>query len=40
MTPRLSKADLEAARDRLVPDVVAGGHTVLFCRFKPPLNTA
>ncbi|MBJ6999770.1 G/U mismatch-specific DNA glycosylase [Streptomyces sp. SID4946] len=40
MTPRLSKADLEAARDRLVPDVVAGGLRVLFCGINPGLMTA
>ncbi|MFH9943406.1 G/U mismatch-specific DNA glycosylase [Streptomyces murinus] len=40
MTPRPTKADLEAARDRLVPDVVAGGLRVLFCGINPGLMTA
>ncbi|MZD06455.1 G/U mismatch-specific DNA glycosylase [Streptomyces sp. SID5785] len=37
---RLTPADLEAARDRLVPDVVAGGLSVLFCGINPGLMTA
>ncbi|MET7617160.1 G/U mismatch-specific DNA glycosylase [Streptomyces sp. NPDC005408] len=36
MTPE----DLEAARDRIVPDVVAGGLSVLFCGINPGLMTA
>lgn len=36
MTPE----ELEAARDRLVPDVVAGGLRVLFCGINPGLMTA
>ncbi|WP_105972194.1 G/U mismatch-specific DNA glycosylase [Streptomyces geranii] len=39
-TPRFTQADLEAARDRLVPDVVAGGLQVLFCGINPGLMTA
>ncbi|MGW2889686.1 G/U mismatch-specific DNA glycosylase [Streptomyces griseoruber] len=31
---------MEAARDRLVPDVVAGGLRVLFCGINPGLTTA
>lgn len=31
---------MEAARDRLVPDVVADGLRVLFCGIKPGLMTA
>ncbi|MFF3166310.1 G/U mismatch-specific DNA glycosylase [Streptomyces sp. NPDC003273] len=37
---RLTPADLEAARDRLVPDVVADGLRVLFCGINPGLMTA
>ncbi|MFP1628486.1 G/U mismatch-specific DNA glycosylase [Streptomyces sp. 5K101] len=37
---RLRPADLEAARDRLVPDVVADGLRVLFCGINPGLMTA
>ncbi|MEV1067770.1 G/U mismatch-specific DNA glycosylase [Streptomyces sp. NPDC050263] len=37
---RFTKAELEAARDRLVPDVVAGGLRVLFCGINPGLMTA
>ncbi|MFJ9173101.1 G/U mismatch-specific DNA glycosylase [Streptomyces sp. NPDC102360] len=37
---RLAQADLEAARDRLVPDVVASGLRVLFCGINPGLMTA
>ncbi|WP_435240840.1 G/U mismatch-specific DNA glycosylase [Streptomyces cucumeris] len=36
MTPE----ELEAARDRLVPDVVADGLRVLFCGINPGLMTA
>ncbi|GLV75802.1 hypothetical protein Shyhy02_38020 [Streptomyces hygroscopicus subsp. hygroscopicus] len=36
MTP----AELEAARDRVVPDVVAEGLRVLFCGINPGLMTA
>ncbi|MFI9201333.1 G/U mismatch-specific DNA glycosylase [Streptomyces sp. NPDC053048] len=36
MTPQ----ELEAARDRLVPDVVAGGLRVLFCGINPGLMSA
>lgn len=38
--PRLTRAELEAARDRLVPDVVADGLRVLFCGINPGLMTA
>ncbi|MEU6218580.1 G/U mismatch-specific DNA glycosylase [Streptomyces sp. NPDC047022] len=37
---RLTQAELEAARDRLVPDVVADGLKVLFCGINPGLMTA
>ncbi|MFM9703525.1 MULTISPECIES: G/U mismatch-specific DNA glycosylase [Streptomyces] len=37
---RFTQAELEAARDRLVPDVVAGGLHVLFCGINPGLMTA
>ncbi|OAH16138.1 G/U mismatch-specific DNA glycosylase [Streptomyces jeddahensis] len=37
---RLTAADLEAARDRIVPDVVADGLRVLFCGINPGLMTA
>ncbi|MFE6487547.1 G/U mismatch-specific DNA glycosylase [Streptomyces sp. NPDC057757] len=37
---RFTPADLEAARDRLVPDVVADGLHVLFCGINPGLMTA
>ncbi|MEV5734659.1 G/U mismatch-specific DNA glycosylase [Streptomyces sp. NPDC052292] len=37
---RLTPADLEAARGRLVPDVVADGLRVLFCGINPGLMTA
>ncbi|MFI2435227.1 uracil-DNA glycosylase family protein [Streptomyces sp. NPDC018693] len=40
MTPRFTPAELEAARDRLVPDVVADGLRVLFCGINPGLMTA
>ncbi|MEE1738223.1 G/U mismatch-specific DNA glycosylase [Streptomyces sp. BE147] len=36
MTPE----ELRAARDRIVPDVVAGGLRVLFCGINPSLTTA
>ncbi|MGW0562563.1 G/U mismatch-specific DNA glycosylase [Streptomyces sp. NPDC003016] len=36
MTPE----ELQAARDRLVPDVVAGGLRVLFCGINPGLMSA
>ncbi|WP_340385591.1 G/U mismatch-specific DNA glycosylase [Streptomyces sp. SS7] len=39
-SPRFTQAELEAARDRLVPDVVAGGLRVLFCGINPGLMTA
>ncbi|MBM9622890.1 G/U mismatch-specific DNA glycosylase [Streptomyces zhihengii] len=37
---RFTPAELEAARDRLVPDVVADGLRVLFCGINPGLTTA
>ncbi|MCI3278511.1 G/U mismatch-specific DNA glycosylase [Streptomyces cylindrosporus] len=37
---RFTQAELEAARDRLVPDVVADGLSVLFCGINPGLMTA
>ncbi|MER6675452.1 G/U mismatch-specific DNA glycosylase [Streptomyces sp. NPDC000983] len=37
---RFTAAELEAARDRPVPDVVAGGLRVLFCGINPGLMTA
>ncbi|MEU4144589.1 G/U mismatch-specific DNA glycosylase [Streptomyces parvulus] len=37
---RFGRAELEAARDRLVPDVVADGLRVLFCGINPGLMTA
>ncbi|MBP5865149.1 G/U mismatch-specific DNA glycosylase [Streptomyces sp. LBUM 1478] len=37
---RYTQAELEAARDRLVPDVVADGLRVLFCGINPGLMTA
>ncbi|MEU7030766.1 G/U mismatch-specific DNA glycosylase [Streptomyces sp. NPDC014779] len=42
MTPsrRFSAEELQAARDRVVPDVVAGGLSVLFCGINPGLMTA
>ncbi|MFB9518132.1 G/U mismatch-specific DNA glycosylase [Streptomyces purpureus] len=36
----MTVADLEAARDRVVPDVVAGGLSVLFCGINPGLMSA
>ncbi|MEV0978996.1 G/U mismatch-specific DNA glycosylase [Streptomyces sp. NPDC049915] len=38
--PRFTQAELEAARDRPVPDVVADGLRVLFCGINPGLMTA
>ncbi|MER7181597.1 G/U mismatch-specific DNA glycosylase [Streptomyces hyaluromycini] len=37
---RFTAAELEAARDRLVPDVLADGLHVLFCGINPGLMTA
>ncbi|MFI6938912.1 G/U mismatch-specific DNA glycosylase [Streptomyces sp. NPDC050418] len=37
---RFSREELEAARDRIVDDVVAGGLRVLFCGINPGLLTA
>ncbi|MEV5987591.1 G/U mismatch-specific DNA glycosylase [Streptomyces sp. NPDC052051] len=37
---RFTREELEAARDRPVPDVVADGLTVLFCGINPSLMTA
>ncbi|WP_328883096.1 G/U mismatch-specific DNA glycosylase [Streptomyces sp. NBC_00299] len=37
---RFTAEELEAARDRLVPDVVADGLQVLFCGINPGLMTA
>ncbi|MDC2952042.1 G/U mismatch-specific DNA glycosylase [Streptomyces heilongjiangensis] len=37
---RFTPQELEAARDRLVPDVVADGLRVLFCGINPGLMTA
>ncbi|WP_250400253.1 G/U mismatch-specific DNA glycosylase [Streptomyces cellostaticus] len=37
---RFTAAELEAARDRLVPDVVADGLRVLFCGINPGLMSA
>ncbi|MFD5426171.1 G/U mismatch-specific DNA glycosylase [Streptomyces sp. NPDC127084] len=39
-TPRFTPAELEAARDRLVPDVIADGLAVLFCGINPGLLSA
>ncbi|MFW6639318.1 G/U mismatch-specific DNA glycosylase [Nocardiopsis algeriensis] len=36
-TPRPSKEELEAARDKVVPDLVAEGLDVLFCGINPGL---
>lgn len=38
--PRFTREELEAARGRLVPDVVADGLCVLFCGINPGLMTA
>jgi TDG/mug DNA glycosylase family protein len=40
LMPRFTPAQLEAARDLLVPDVVADGLKVLFCGINPGLMTA
>ncbi|MFI2205271.1 G/U mismatch-specific DNA glycosylase [Streptomyces sp. NPDC020192] len=37
---RFSREELEAARDRLVPDVVGDGLDILFCGINPGLLTA
>ncbi|MGI5373743.1 G/U mismatch-specific DNA glycosylase [Streptomyces sp. CA-251387] len=37
---RFTAEELEAARDRLVPDVIADGLHVLFCGINPGLMTA
>ncbi|MGA5898836.1 G/U mismatch-specific DNA glycosylase [Streptomyces venetus] len=37
---RFTSEELEAARDRVVPDVVADGLRVLFCGINPGLMTA
>ncbi|MGW5821510.1 hypothetical protein ACWFR0_34310, partial [Streptomyces noursei] len=37
---RFTPEELQAARDRVVPDVVAGGLRVLFCGINPGLMTA
>ncbi|MFD8804257.1 G/U mismatch-specific DNA glycosylase [Streptomyces sp. NPDC059597] len=37
---RFTQAQLEAARDRLVPDVIADGLHVLFCGINPGLMSA
>ncbi|MGW1214288.1 G/U mismatch-specific DNA glycosylase [Streptomyces sp. NPDC002499] len=37
---RFTQQELEAARDRLVPDVAADGLRVLFCGINPGLMTA
>lgn len=38
--PRFTSEELEAARDRLVDDVIADGLSVLFCGINPGLMTA
>lgn len=38
-TPRPSRAELEAARDKVVPDVLAEGLYVLFCGINPGLTS-
>ncbi|WP_329458969.1 G/U mismatch-specific DNA glycosylase [Streptomyces sp. NBC_01497] len=38
--PRVTPAELDAARDRLVPDVAAPGLRVLFCGINPGLLSA
>jgi double-stranded uracil-DNA glycosylase len=40
MRQRPTKADLEAARDKTVPDVIGPGLDVLFCGINPGLYTA
>ncbi|CAL9354233.1 G/U mismatch-specific DNA glycosylase [Streptomyces sp. enrichment culture] len=37
---RFTAEELQAARDRVVPDVVAGGLSVLFCGINPGLMSA
>ncbi|MEU7008726.1 G/U mismatch-specific DNA glycosylase [Streptomyces sp. NPDC046332] len=37
---RFTPQELEAARDRVIPDVVAGGLSVLFCGINPGLMSA
>ncbi|KAA6220186.1 G/U mismatch-specific DNA glycosylase [Streptomyces filamentosus] len=39
-TPRFTREELEAARDRVVTDVAEGGLAVLFCGINPGLMTA
>ncbi|MFE1383020.1 G/U mismatch-specific DNA glycosylase [Streptomyces sp. NPDC058740] len=39
-TARFSAEELQAARDRVVPDVAAGGLSVLLCGINPGLMTA
>ncbi|MFJ1747160.1 G/U mismatch-specific DNA glycosylase [Streptomyces sp. NPDC088116] len=36
----MKREDLEAARDRVIPDVAAGGLRVLFCGINPGLMSA
>lgn len=38
--PRPTRADLEAAREKVVPDVIRPGLAVLFCGINPGLYTA
>ncbi|WP_373292389.1 MULTISPECIES: G/U mismatch-specific DNA glycosylase [Actinokineospora] len=38
--PRPTRAELDAARDRTIPDVVAPGLAVLFCGINPSLYSA
>ncbi|MBW3594930.1 MAG: G/U mismatch-specific DNA glycosylase [Actinobacteria bacterium] len=40
MRTRPTKAELEAARNKVVPDVIARGLDVLFCGINPGLYTA
>ena len=40
MRPRPTKAELEAARDKIVRDVIGPGLDVLFCGINPGLYTA
>ncbi|MEU9994567.1 G/U mismatch-specific DNA glycosylase [Streptomyces sp. NPDC050848] len=37
---RFTPQELQAARDRVIPDVVAGGLSVLFCGINPGLMSA
>lgn len=39
-SPRPTRADLLAAKDKTVPDVIAPGLSVLFCGINPGLYTA